>query len=142
MLPTAICIDRHEGHPDRRNLSPPVPPTHYVGDVQDLPFKDGVLDCVFSSHCLDDIEDTAACLKEWARVLKVGGYLVIYSADERAYLADCAKWSQGGNTAHKHKDFSLRYVKERLPVNCVVAYELFPVPGNTYSFDLVAQKVS
>lgn len=142
ILPTAICIDRPEGHPERCNLPPPVPPTHFVGDVRDLPFKDNVLDYVFSSHCLEDMEDTAACLCEWARVLKVGGHIVLFLPDEQAYRADCAKWGNGPNGAHKHANFSLEYVKQCLPLNCVPVHELWPVPGNNYSFDLVAQKMS
>lgn len=51
---STICIDRAEGDPSRAVVPPPVPPTHFVGDVRDLPFKDGVLDYVFSSHCLED----------------------------------------------------------------------------------------
>jgi len=43
-----------------------------------LPYADNSLDYVFSSHCLEHIPDykLTATLREWMRVLKVGGHLV------------------------------------------------------------------
>lgn len=40
-----------------------------------LPFKNECLDYVLSSHVIEHIYDTIGTLKEWWRVLKVGGYL-------------------------------------------------------------------
>lgn len=139
--PTAICIDRAEGHPERAVVPGPVPPTHFVGDVRDLPFKDGTLDYVFSSHVLEDFEETADVLKEWARVIKVNGYIVLFLPDQPAYEKDCEKHGIMPNGAHKHRDFSLEFVKNKIPENCVVVHELWPVPGNPYSFDLVIKKL-
>ena len=39
ITPTAICIDRPEGHPERAVVPSPVPPTHFAGDVASLPFE-------------------------------------------------------------------------------------------------------
>ncbi|MFA5015373.1 MAG: class I SAM-dependent methyltransferase [Actinomycetota bacterium] len=47
------------------------------GDKLDM-FKDMELDYVFSSHSLEHIIDYKKALEEWDRVLKIGGYLVIY----------------------------------------------------------------
>src|SRR6516225_5766892 len=44
-------------------------------------FNDGVLDYVYSSHLLEDFEDTQGLLKEWLRVLKIGGRLVLFCPD-------------------------------------------------------------
>ena len=142
VLPSAICIDRPEGHPERAAQPPPVPPTHFAGDVCDLPFKDGVLDYVFSSHCLEDMDDTAAVVREWVRVLKVGGYLVLFLPDQQTYRAYSLSKGATPNLAHKHADFSAQYMQNCVPPNCVVAHVLFPVPGNPYSFDFVIQKVA
>jgi SAM-dependent methyltransferase len=46
-------------------------------DGRTLPFTDFSQDAVFSSHCLEHIEDYRGALRDWFRVLKVGGYLVI-----------------------------------------------------------------
>ncbi|WP_296340617.1 class I SAM-dependent methyltransferase [Reyranella sp.] len=42
-----------------------------------LPFNDESQDAVYSSHTLEHIEDSIGALREWFRVLKSGGYLVI-----------------------------------------------------------------
>ena len=47
----------------------------YDGDR--LPFADGSQDAVFSSHCLEHIANYRQALREWFRVLKPGGHLVI-----------------------------------------------------------------
>jgi SAM-dependent methyltransferase len=142
ITPNAICIDRPEGHPERAVVPPPVPPTHLVGDVRDLYwFKDGVLDFLFSSHCLEDFESTTEVLREWLRVIKPGGHLVLFLPDQQKYVEHCKANGEPANSAHKIPDFSLEYVKKHLPGGCEVVHELFPVPGNAYSFDLVVKKL-
>jgi len=42
-----------------------------------LPFPDESQDAVYSSHCYEHIADFAGALRDWYRVLKVGGYLII-----------------------------------------------------------------
>jgi len=49
------------------------------GDVARLDmFADATVDTVFSSHTLEHVDDHVAVLKEWWRLLRVGGYLVLY----------------------------------------------------------------
>jgi len=51
----------------------------FNADCSTLPwFSDGSMDFVFSSFLLDRIEDDEAALREWLRVLKPGGYLILY----------------------------------------------------------------
>ena len=38
----------------------------------------GAYDCVYSSHTLEHIEDHVSALREWWRLVKVGGYLCLY----------------------------------------------------------------
>lgn len=57
------------------------PVTDMLMDGADLgTFADSSIDGIFSSHMLDKIEKSKvpAVLREWTRVLKVGGYLVLY----------------------------------------------------------------
>lgn len=50
-----------------------------IGEVTKLSvFASGSLDFVYSSHTLDCIDNTKETLKEWWRVVKTGGYLVLY----------------------------------------------------------------
>jgi SAM-dependent methyltransferase len=46
-----------------------------LGD--DLPFKDGTLDYVLSSHVIEHFYDPVKALKEWHRVIKPGGYIFV-----------------------------------------------------------------
>ena len=74
------------------------------GDGKDLYwFKDAVLDYVFSSHLIEDFDEEQAppLLKEWARVVKPGGFLVILAAEEERFKAAVAA-GQGDNPAHVH----------------------------------------
>jgi SAM-dependent methyltransferase len=46
-------------------------------DGTKLPFPDESQDAVYSSHCLEHIKNYRNALREWFRVVKIGGYLVI-----------------------------------------------------------------
>lgn len=90
-------------------------PVQLGGDCLNLEwFRDNCLDYVYSSHLLEDFEDTEAALKEWLRVLKPGGLLIIFCPDEQVYRRHCAETGQYYNENHKHANFSLRKVKEIL----------------------------
>ncbi|MFD1949453.1 DUF4214 domain-containing protein [Sphingomonas arantia] len=50
---------------------------NYPGyDGTRLPFDDGSIGTVFSSHCLEHIAEDLAVIRDWHRVLKVGGFIV------------------------------------------------------------------
>ena len=48
-----------------------------VGDVANLPFRDGVFDAVTSGETLEHLDDDAAAAREFARVIKPGGECLI-----------------------------------------------------------------
>ncbi len=56
----------------------------------ELPYKDGELDEIFSSHMLEHLykAQVIPTLKEWFRVLKTGGTLTVKVPD----LAWCCQW--------------------------------------------------
>lgn len=61
ILPSAIIVD-----------------LDYPGyDGYRLPFADQSQDYVYSSHCLEHIYNDERTIKEWFRVLKVGGHMII-----------------------------------------------------------------
>lgn len=76
----------------------------WQGTALDLPFKDGVLDWVLSSHLLEDFLDWDPILKEWIRVLKPGGYLIIQMPDHERFQKACRDGG-GGNENHKHETY-------------------------------------
>jgi GT2 family glycosyltransferase/ADP-heptose:LPS heptosyltransferase len=47
------------------------------GDARKIPVADGTYEWVYSSHCIEDLDDTEAVLKEWVRILKKGGKLIV-----------------------------------------------------------------
>lgn len=118
-------------------------PVQLGGDASHLPwFRDDSLDFVYSSHLLEDLEDTEAVLREWLRVLRPGGRLVLYCPDEQAFRAHCARTGQPLNPHHRHAHFSLAYVQAILDrlggVRTLHAVPLVDV----YSWDLVVEKAA
>jgi predicted SAM-dependent methyltransferase len=118
-------------------------PVQLGGKAEDLYwFRDGVLDFVYNSHLLEDYVDTEVPLREWLRVLRPGGRLVIFCPDEQVYRKHCAATGQLYNTHHVHADFSLEKVKDHLKRigGTRVIYENPLV--DVYSWDLVCEKIS
>lgn len=99
---------------------------------------DGSCDAVFSSHLLEHMEDPAAALEEWWRVLKVGGFLVLYLPDEDLYPR---VGEPGANPDHKF-NLSRAIVAawmKRLPGWSLLENEQ-RAEGREYSFLQVYQK--
>ncbi len=127
-------------------------PVQLGGDCRDLFwFRDGVLDFVYSSHVLEDFTEaeTGPVMKEWSRLLRQGGRLILLLPDQQRYLAYCRKTNQidpatgiVGNVHHSIPHFSMEYVvgvAEQLGHLKVVAShpELGP-----YSFGLVLERTT
>lgn len=95
IFPTAIGVD------DDRDLKIFGIKAHFDvrADVERLPFVDGYADTVFSSHTLEHIVDYRAALTEWWRVVKPGGYLVLYLPHADWYPN---RGMPGSNPDHKH----------------------------------------
>lgn len=91
--PSAIAIDSGHHFGDRS--------AGIRGDGTDLSmFASGSMDYVFSSHTLEHFERSKvpAVLAEWARVLKIGGHLVLYLPSANLYPV-CG--AEGANPDHK-----------------------------------------
>lgn len=82
------------------------------------------MDFVFSSHLLEHIEDYREALKEWWRVVKIGGKLILY-LPHKDFYPNIGK--EGANPTHKH-DF--------LPADIIRAMELNSTAKNG-NFDLI-----
>lgn len=145
IVPSAICIDREEGSVHRAYVGSH--PTHLVWDAfHRLPFDSFSLDYCFSSHCLEDAQETAQVLEEWMRVLKVGGKLVLYLPDQKRYEEDCERKGWLPNQDHVHKDMGLEYIKSCLAsIKPRCPYEIIqsldPFEEDSYSFSIVVQKL-
>lgn len=106
--------------------------------------RDGAFDFVFSSHCLEHMRDPAQALRNWFRVLRPGGHLVLTFPDEDLY--EQGVWPSTHNRDHK-KSFTISKARSWSPVS-VNVLELITVLGaaadvrklevidETYRYDL------
>lgn len=69
ILPSAIGVDLD--YPNYNGVS--------------LPFSDESQNYVYSSHCLEHVSDSIGAIKEWFRVLKPHGYLIIIVPHQYLY---------------------------------------------------------
>jgi SAM-dependent methyltransferase len=81
---------------------PPAGPIQLRGDGAHLPVDSNSLDCLYSSHLLEDYKDWMPVLKEWVRVIKPGGYLVVLIPDRGLWAAALAR-GQTPNCEHRHE---------------------------------------
>lgn len=95
----AVGVDNGK---DTRLFGTPIKPDLAVDTCERLPFADASVDTVYSSHLLEHIEDYRAALAEWWRVVKPGGYLVLYLPHRDLYPRI---GQPGANPDHKH-DFA------------------------------------
>lgn len=72
----------------------------FLEGVQDESF-----DLVYSSHCLQYLQNTRGALTNWLRVLKPGGFLVLTVPEEVLY--ESCQWPSPFNRGHAHP-FTLR----------------------------------
>lgn len=111
IVPCAITLDVDWG-----TKGPPLiphAPQNLIGNARDLYwFKDGIFNYVYSSHLLEDFTfgEQIEILKEWIRVIKVGGHLVLYLPDEQVYRKHCEKMGRPRNMDHKNEKFGLRFL--------------------------------
>jgi predicted SAM-dependent methyltransferase len=138
ITPKAIRVDAPQPYADTGTDS-----VQLGGDASELRwFRDGVLDYVYSSHLLEDFEDTEGVLREWLRVIRPGGNLIVFCPDEQLYRGHCNRTGLIPNENHSHADFSLVKVKEILKRigGLKIVHERSPV--DIYSWELVAKKSS
>lgn len=92
------CIDQH------RDKFPK------MGDIRNWDIKDGdaqflatiedeSLDFVHSSHCLEHLRDPLEAIKNWARVLKPGGHIIVTVPEWEMY--EKKNWPSKYNGDHK-----------------------------------------
>jgi SAM-dependent methyltransferase len=96
------------GAPDPLGAFRPFFPLMTSCDTWDLPQGDGQVletvadetyDFLHSSHCLEHLVDPAVSLKNWLRVLKPGGHMVVMIPDEDMY--EQGVFPSTFNTDHK-----------------------------------------
>lgn len=117
-------------------------PDIVVKDAARLPiFADASAEAVFSSHCLEHIDDWQAALAEWWRLVKVGGFLILYLPHADLYPNI---GQPGANPDHKH-DFRpediIAHFRAAFPDWRLREYQVRG-DGFEYSFLLVLEKTA
>lgn len=102
IVPWAIQVELPQDNYLRYNPDRPGTPIQWRGSATELPFKDETLDFVHSSHLIEDFACWYPILKEWDRVLKPGGYLII-SVPDHVRFRNAVANGQGDNLNHKHE---------------------------------------
>jgi len=109
ILPHAISVDNMHHAVFGHTVRPDV----FIQDAADLSvFGSQTMDFVYSSHLLEHMVDPKACLKEWYRLVKPGGYLILYLPHEDLYPK---MGENGANPDHKHNlnnDMVIKWMEE------------------------------
>ncbi len=91
------------------------------------------LDFVFSSHCLEHLEEPSRALFEWKRVLKENGILFLYLPHK-----DYLPWRPANNRYHKHsfeeRDVITLLIEQGFQIQEVA------LKNSNFSFTIVARK--
>lgn len=128
----AISMDCHNGHFSEL--------VQLRGDARNLHwFKNSVMDYVFSSHCFEDFleEEKPNVLKEWVRIIRPGGFLILLLPDEQKYRAYCATRNAKPNGAHKDPNFNMDKVATIVTAHAPNLLELERADVGAYSFIMV-----
>lgn len=140
VVTTAIQIEPDDQYTPRQGM-----PIQLRGNGIDLVwFRDKCLDYVYSSHLIEDFLDWAPILREWCRVIRPGGFLVLLLPDKgRWHLA--LKRGQPPNLSHKHEgevgELTL-YLKDIPHFEVIEDRFTSPDDIDDYSILFVARRIS
>lgn len=84
-------------------------------------------DWVYSSHCLEHLDDPWKAIQRWWEVLKPGGYLLVAVPDEDLY--EQGHWPSPWNGEHKHT-FTIHKTKSWSPVSINVSELVATLPSH------------
>ena len=87
------------------------------GDAEHMAgVPDGTFDFAVSSHCLEHLHDPHVGLRNWLRIIKPSGFLVVTVPDFDLY--EGGRWPSRWNADHKHA-FSLSRPSARPVINAI-----------------------
>lgn len=140
VVPWAVSLDLpHDEYSTYTSGLAPENSLQWRGDARSLPFKDEVCDFVYSSHLIEDFLEWGPILKEWSRVLKPGGHIIILLPDKERWNVAIRK-GQPPNCAHKHESFPgelSTYFTQGFEIICD---KLTNIDSNDYNILFIARK--
>lgn len=134
VLPHVISVDNMSHTQFGFNMRPDV-----LSDVTKLDmFASQSMDFVYSSHTLEHVVDYAAALREWWRVLKQNGYLILYLPHKDLYPNVGTEYA---NPDHKH-DFVNEDIINAVPTGWDLVENQIRSDDEEYSMLLVFKKLN
>lgn len=98
--PRVLDIGYRGGEPDALPIvdgAVGIEPGYPGYDGYRLPFEDGFVDCVFASHVLEHVAPPDDFIRDWLRVLRVGGTMIVVVPHaylyERRLTVPPSRWS-------------------------------------------------
>jgi len=117
----------------------------FKGDYRNLDFLcDEVVSALWNSHVVEDwiVSDQIALIKEFRRVLKSGGNLIIICPDEAVYRGICDRTGQCHNDNHKISNYSLELFRREVLPHTGSWEVLLEIPLiDEYSWNLILRKI-
>lgn len=89
-----------------------------------IPVPDNHFDYVYSSHLIEDFQDTEKGLREFLRILKDNGNLVLVFPDQPKYEKFCRRTGQPLNLYHVHKQMGYDFMLNVMDKISEVKYEI------------------
>lgn len=133
VLPHAISVDNFHHQQFGFQVKPDI-----MADADNLSiFAENSMDFVYSSHTLEHIHDFKAALREWWRLVKLGGYLILY-LPHKLFYPNIGQ--PGANPDHKH-DFLPTDVIDSMPSGWDLLENQERNDDDEYSFLLVFKKL-
>lgn len=92
-------------------------------DAQNLDYPDGTFDVVISRNVVWNLENPVGAYREWLRVLKDGGKLMVFDGNHYLYLYDEEFKEAGGDRESNHPSINgvdpeiMRRIAEDLPLS-------------------------
>lgn len=110
-------------------------------DARLMPYYENEhFDFIYSSHLLEEIQDTESTLREWLRIIKKGGYIILYQADRDYYYPlDDPRCNQK-HIHHFIWEDLWEIFKKIEGVELIHHARYGREPYNEWSFELVVQK--
>jgi SAM-dependent methyltransferase len=80
----------------------------------EIPVPDNTYDYVYTSHLIEDFQDTKDALRKFIRILKDGGNLILVFPDQPKYEVYCRDMGIPMNPYHVHADMGYDFMMARL----------------------------
>jgi SAM-dependent methyltransferase len=91
---------------------------------EEIPLPANHFDYVYSSHLIEDFEDTRAGLEKFIRIVKDQGSLILIFPDQKKYELQCKRTGQPLNAYHKHADMGMPFMLDVLRQVKEIGFEI------------------